>query len=157
MLAQSAMFLPTVSGVYRIRVLGVPAATDTSLNLMARETTLFSPWFFVTTSNGYDAYHEIHNNTEQPVTVTLQALSMAGAPLGTAATFIVPPNATVAPSTKLDLAVTGDGTFGGTVLTHNGAFGAISANTTTLSATTGLAYDSPFTPRALSVVGRPIQ
>jgi hypothetical protein len=157
MFAQTTLFLPATSGTYRIRVLGVPAVTDTSLNLRARETTLFSPWFFVSASNQYDASHEVHNNTNQPVTVTLRAFGVAGVQLGVTHTFTLAANATVAKTALLDLMVAGDGTSGGTGLTHNGAFGAISANTTTASGLTGLAFDSPFTTRNQGATGRPIR
>ena len=69
----------------------------------------------------------------------------------------MPAHATVLKSNKLDLGVTTDETFSGTILTHTGAFGAISANTTTLSATTGLSFDSPFTPRVPATIGAPIR
>jgi hypothetical protein len=111
----------------------------------------------VTTTSQYDGFHEIHNNTSQPVQVTLRAFGPTGAQVGVTHAFTLPANATVAKSSKADLLVTGNGVSGGTVLTHNGAFGAISANTTTLSGLTGLSFDSPFTSRSPANFGRPIR
>ncbi|MEO8358558.1 MAG: hypothetical protein ABI672_00890 [Vicinamibacteria bacterium] len=145
----------TTTGEYRIKLTTCDASGQ-DLNLMVRETTLFSPWFFVTPA--YDSYQTIHNNTSSPVSVTLRATDATGTLVGTALTFTVPANATVFKSTKIDMLVpgTGNGSFGGTTLTHNGAFGAISANTTTLGST-GLSFDSPFTTRDAIVLGSPIR
>ena len=120
---------------------------------MVRETTLFSPWF--STGSGFEAFHQIHNNTEQPVTVTLRGYNSAGVLAGTEVTFVVPPNATVFKTAGGDQAT--GAANGGTVLTHNGAVGAISGNTTTLSGGSGLSFDSPFTPRAHAVLGPPVR
>ncbi|MEO8358559.1 MAG: M4 family metallopeptidase [Vicinamibacteria bacterium] len=152
---QTLLFQPTTSGVYRLRLTGV-AGTPEDVSLLARETTLFSPWLFVTNATSYDAFQTIHNNTAQPVVVTLQALDASGTALGNSITFTVPADATVFKSTKSDMGVAADA-FGGTLLRHDGAFGAISANTTTLSGLTGLSFDSPFTPRSSQVLGSPIR
>ncbi|MEO8360709.1 MAG: putative Ig domain-containing protein [Vicinamibacteria bacterium] len=154
--SQSTLFQPTASGQYLLRVLGQPAAGATAIRIVARETTLFSPWIFVTTASQYESYHTVHNNTSQAVAVTLRAVDATGTTLGNVTTFSIPANATVFRTTKGDLGVAPDA-FGGTMLTHNGAFGAISANTTTLSGATGLSFDSPFAPRAGNVLGSPIR
>ncbi|MEO8359991.1 MAG: carboxypeptidase regulatory-like domain-containing protein [Vicinamibacteria bacterium] len=154
--ARTQIFLPTLSGTYTLRLSGA-GFTREDVQLMVRETTLFSPWFFVTTSNGYDAFYEIHNNTSEPVTVTLRGFGQTGTLVGVAHTFTLAANATAVKSAKSDLLITGDGSFGGTVLTHDGAFGAVSGNTTTLSPSTGLSFDSPFTPRVSATQGLPIR
>jgi hypothetical protein len=153
---ETLTFQPSVSGVYWIRLGGVAAAEE-DVNLLLRETTLFSSGIWVSTTNGYDTYSELHNNTAQPVEITLQAFSLTGTPLGIRHVFILPGNATVAKSAKADLLVTGEGVVGGTVLTHNGAFGAISGNATVLSGLTGLSFDKPFTTRSEAVAGFPIR
>ncbi|MEO8360553.1 MAG: Calx-beta domain-containing protein [Vicinamibacteria bacterium] len=154
--SQSTLFQPTASGQYLLRVLGQPAAGATAIRIVARETTLFSPWIFVTTASQYESYHTVHNNTSQAVAVTLRAVDATGTTLGNVTTFSIPANATVFKTTKGDLGVAPDA-LGGTILTHNGAFGAISANTTTLSGATGLSFDSPYTSRALQTIGLPVR
>jgi hypothetical protein len=69
----------------------------------------------------------------------------------------LPPNATVAKSVKADLTVSGNGITGSMVITHNGAFGALAANATTLSGVTGLSFDAPFTTRSPPVLGLPLR
>jgi hypothetical protein len=142
-MGQSAMFQPDTTGVYRIRVLGAPAVTDTSLTVLVRETTLFSPW--TSRAAGFEGFVEMHNNTNAAISVTLRAYDGAGALQGTALTFSMPANATVfRTATQIGMPVDG---FGGLLLTHTGAFGAVSANITTLNGANGLSFDSPFTPR----------
>ncbi|MEO8360708.1 MAG: Calx-beta domain-containing protein [Vicinamibacteria bacterium] len=151
--AQTVLFRPNSDGVYWIRVVGGPGAL-TAVNVTLRETTLFSPWFFVASSSGYESFHTIHNNTAQPVEVVLRAFGPAGL-IGFTDTFSIPANATVFRTASGNLQ-TGNAN-GGTILTHDGAFGAISANTTTLSGVTGLSFDSPFAYRDGGVLGAPMR
>ena len=153
-LSRSISFRPASTGAYLIRVLGAPSVAEMSMNVVVRETTLFSPWFAA--SPTYNAYYEIHNTTNQPVLVTLQALGSSGTLVGIAYEFTIPARATVFKRAVEDLQVT-LGAVGGTMLTHAGAFGAIVANTTTVSDSTGLSFDAPFTPRDRTISGRPVR
>jgi hypothetical protein len=142
-LGQTSLFQPTATGVYRVRVLGAPAATDTSLTVMVRDTTLFSPW--TSRAAGFEGFIELHNNTKDAVSVTLRGYNSAGALQGAGLTFSIPGNATVF-KTGAEIGVP-VGVAAGVVLTHDGGFGSISGNITTLNGANGLSFDSPFTPR----------
>ena len=86
---RATMIQPVASGIYRIRIVASAWPSSFVVNVLLRETTLFSPWFFVSSSGGYDGYHTIHNNTAQAVSVTLRAHNSTGASVGTA-TFSIP-------------------------------------------------------------------
>ena len=96
---------------------------------------------------------EVHNNTNAALNVTLRAYDSTGALLGAGVTFSRPANAT-AFKTANQIGVPVD-VFAGIVLTHDGAFGAVSANVTTLNTATGLSFDSAFTSRDTGPLGRP--
>jgi hypothetical protein len=119
---------------------------------MVRETTLFSPW--TSLAAGFEGFIEMHNNTNAPLNVTLRAYDSAGALQGGLG-FVLPANATLF-RTASEVGVS-TGVFAGMVLTHDGTFGAISANITTLNGANGLSFDSLFTPREGSFVGRPVR
>lgn len=108
-----------------------------------RETTLFSPW--TSRAAGFEGFIEVHNNTNAAVNVTLAAYDSLGAKQGAGVTFSIPANATVF-KTATETGVPVD-VFAGVVLTHDGTFGAISGNITTLNGANGLSFDSAFTPR----------
>ena len=144
----------TTTGVYRARVVQTSGgAVMHSINVAVRETTLFSPW--ASRAAGYEGFIEMHNNTRASVSVTLRAYGSAGDLLGSAVTFSISAEATTF-KTAGDLGVPLE-MFAGIVLTLNGASGAISANLTTLNGTTGLSFDSPFTPRDGALMGRPVR
>ena len=89
------------------------------------------------------------------INVTLRAYDSAGVLQGAGITFSIPGNATVfKTATEAGVPVN---VFAGIVLTHEGAFGAISANITTLNGANGLSFDSPFTSRSPAVAGLPIR
>ena len=141
---QTTVFQPTATGLYLIKATTTDAMMPSvKVNVRVRETTLFSPW--TSRAAGFEGFMEIHNNTSAALSVTLSAYNNLGVLQGTGLTFPVPANATVFQT------ATGIGvplnTFAGIVLTHNGAFGAVSGNITTLNGVNGLSFDSPFTPR----------
>ena len=144
----TAIFQPTTTGVYKIRVQRVSGgAVSQTVNLMLRETTLFAPW--TSRAAGFEGFIELHNNTNAPVSVTLRGFDAAGALQGAGLTLTLPANATeVRTAFQIGVPVN---VFAGIVLNHDGAFGAVSANITTLNGANGLSFDSPFGLRDSSV------
>jgi glucose/arabinose dehydrogenase len=142
--------IPTSTDTYYVEVRN-PSASPANVRLGVTETTLFSPWFFRSTASGYDGYVEIRNNTDTDITVTVTAFAGSGAIAGTPLTTLVPAAGTLlvvagsAPGSG-GLGVPDD-TSGSVQIAHTGMPGAIAANLTTLSASTGLSFDAPFTPR----------
>lgn len=152
--AFTAVIQPGATGVYKIRVQVVSGGSSTaSVNLLLRETTLFSPW--TSRAAGFEGFVEMHNNTNAPINVKLRAYNNAGVLQGAGATLTLQPNATdFRTATQLGVPVN---VFAGIVLTHDGAFGAVAANITTLNGANGLSFDSPFTPRNPSIQGSPLR
>ena len=144
-LPASMLFQPTTTGVYKFRILRTSGGTTAhSINVVVRDTTLFSPW--TSKAAGFEGFIEMHNNTNAALSVTLRAFNNAGTLEGPGLTMTLQPNATdFKTATQVGVPVN---VFAGIVLTHNGAFGAVAANITTLNAANGLSFDSPFTPRS---------
>ena len=141
---RTTIFQPTATGLYLIHAgTDTLALASTKVNVRVRETTLFSPW--LSKAAGFEGFVELHNNTNAAVSVTLKAYDNAGTLQGAGLTFTIPANATVFQTGGLIGVPVG--VAAGVVLTHNGAFGAISGNITTLNGANGLSFDSPFTPR----------
>lgn len=153
-LPSTLVFRPSTTGIYKIRVLRVSGGVvPHSVNVSLRETTLFSPW--TSRAAGFEGFIEMRNNTNAPVNVTLRGYNNAGALQGAGATLTLPANATeFRTATQIGVPA---GIFAGIVLTHDGAFGAISGNITTLNGATGLSFDSPFTPRDGGWPGPPVR
>ena len=141
--------IPTTSGAHWLRLSTVSAPTaayDVSLILV--ETTLYSPWGFIDDTSAYQAILQIRNNTSSPVTVHVTVYDGTGAAGGIPYQITLQGNANASVSVGPDLQVSGTGGQSGSAqLSHTGPPGALSANMTTLSATTGLSPDAPFTPR----------
>jgi len=93
--------------------------------------------------NGYDAFVEIRNRSTGSVSATVRAYNAAGVIAGSSAVAI-PANGNIAVSVA-SLGVAN--ASGSLTITHNGMPGSIVANATTLSGTTGLSFDAPFTAR----------
>lgn len=110
------------------------------------ETTLFSPWFFRDAGAGYDGFAEIKNTTTSAVTVIVNAYRPNGTISGSSSVAIPPNGVTLVTASSLGAAASG---FGSMSIAHTGKIGAITANMTSLSATTGLSFDAPFTTRQL--------
>ena len=114
------------------------------------ETALFSPWWLVSSTLGWDGYVQLRNNTEQPLDVTVTAYLFDGTTTGTPASGTLPPNGSTnvilgAPVLEGGMAVP-DG-FGSAQISHNGPPGAIVANLTMLNANLAFSYDTVFSPR----------
>ena len=150
----TSLFQPTATGVYKIKVSRVSGGAATgSINVMVRETTLFSPW--LSKAAGFEGFIEIHNNTNAAVSVNLKGFDSTGTLQGAGLTVNVPPNATIF-QTGATIGVPVN-VAAGVVLTHNGAFGAISGNITTLNGGNGLSFDSAFTSRDGAIMGGPVR
>jgi hypothetical protein len=135
--------VPASTGTFRLDVVTVGGSvSSTPGRVVVVETTLFSPWYFVNATNGYDGFIEIRNNSSAAVTAVVTVFRNTGTVAGTSSPSI-PANGTVIVQAS---SLNPDG-FGSVQIAHNGAPGAISANITTLSAMTGLSFDAPFTPR----------
>jgi hypothetical protein len=150
----SMLFQPTATGVYKVRILRISGGTVThSINVAVRETTLFSPW--TSKAAGFEGFVEMHNNTNATISVTLRAYDSSGTLQGAGLTLTLQPNATdFRTAAQIGVPVN---VFAGIVLTHNGAFGAVTANITTLNGANGLSFDSPFTARRGELQGLSIR
>jgi hypothetical protein len=136
-----------VTNSYYVRIYKLGCCTGRTGNFQFRviDTTLVSPWWFVSGAAGYDAYIELANTTTVAVSVTVTVRAANGTTLGTS-------TASIPVGGNLALPVSGFGGgissgSGSTQVSHNGPPGAIVGNVTTLSAVTGLSFDSPFSPR----------
>lgn len=125
------------------------------------ETTLHCPWFF--SGNGFEAFILIRNTVREPVAATVTLRSTAGAILGTQ-TGTVPGNGSLnllvsAPSPggfnlpsasgSVEIAYGTPEPLGSPLnATAQGPPGALMANVTSVSFSTGVSFDTPFTPRA---------
>ena len=139
--AETLTVFTTTTGSHFIQV---PTYYSTgSFYFSIRETTLFSPW--LSKGAGFEGFIELHNNTNALVSVFLRGHDSLGNVQGAGLAVFIPANATVF-KTGAEIGVP-VGVFAGVVLTHNGSFGAISGNITTLNGANGLSFDSPFTPR----------
>lgn len=132
--------IPTTTGVHRISVDNTNLTAGYTVNVMLVETTLFSPWYFA--AGSYDGYITIRNNTSSTLAVTITVYNAAGGVVGTTTVSIPANGNTFVTATSL-----GATSSGSVQLAHNGSLNAIAANITTLSATTGLSFDAPFTAR----------
>jgi len=137
----ASVYTPTTTGQYYVRINAVDAGTMT---LLVVETTLASPWYFVSPGGGYDSYVEVRNNTAQTIQVTVRAYADSGTLVGSQAVTLGA-NANTFVRIGADLGIVSGS--GSVTITHDGMPAAVVANTTTLSGLTGLSFDSPFTPR----------
>lgn len=135
-------YQPTASGSYYVRVSNGVASAQ-SINVMMIETTLFSPWWYVAASAGYDSWVQLRNNTGQAIAVTVRAYGPTGTVQGSS-TLNLSANGTQL--LQVSTLVPGGG-LGSMSISFDGPPGSIVANTTTLSGATGLSFDSPFSPR----------
>ncbi len=135
--------IPSVTSTYSWRLVG-GSPYNFEVHILAIETTLFSPWYFVDVSSGYDGFVEIRNNTRENLDVTVTAYDSSGSPVGTKA-ITLPANGNDVVQIGTEFAIAGG--FGSVQIAHYGMPGAVSANITTLSPTTGLSFDAPFNPR----------
>ena len=117
----------------------------TTVRVVVFDTTLYSPWFFVNTASGYDAYVEIRNTTSQSVSVTVTAQAANGTTVGTPVTRTVPGDGGTVVVIGLDMGIMSGS--GSVRIAHNTNPGGLIANVTTISGVTGLSFDAPAAPR----------
>jgi hypothetical protein len=137
---EAAAITPTFFQRYYARVLNNSGSQQT-IKAIVIETTLASPWYFV--SSEYEGFVEIRNQTDQSVSVTVRAYDSSGTIAGQT-TLALSANGTAVVQVGATLGVSG---FGSATITHDAMPGGVVANITTLSAMTGLSFDAPFTPR----------
>ena len=111
------------------------------------DTALTGPWFFVDGPSTYNGFIEIANTTTDPVTITVTIRNSSGATIGVPQTRGVPGYGNLALNARTDFGVTVANGGGSVQIAHDGPPGAIFANVTSLSALTGLSFDSPLTRR----------
>jgi hypothetical protein len=119
------------------------SGTAYSVRTRIVETTLFSPWFFV--GSDYSAYTVLRNTTRISVSYTINWRNLAGTIVATS-DGTLPANGTtfINGASLAPVVVAGSGSV---EITYVGSPGAIVANTTVLSPTTGLSFDAPFAMR----------
>lgn len=120
--------------------------TGDAFNFRVRlvETTLFSPWYFV--GGDYSAYTVLRNTTDLVLVYTINWRNGAGTIVGTVSSTLEG-NAGTFIDARSIMGVLPTHTNGSVEIVYNSAPGAIVANTTVLSATTGLSFDAPFVLR----------
>jgi hypothetical protein len=133
--------IPGTTETFFVRVTNNHSGTADTRMIMV-ETTLFSAWYFVSSSGGYNGFIEIRNNTSASMAPVVTVYRNDGTVAGTE-TPTIPANGTALVTAS---SLNPDG-FGSVQIAHRGMPGALAANITTLSATTGLSFDAPFTPR----------
>jgi hypothetical protein len=152
--ADSTTQLDTGSGA-DARACFVAPATETELlrvtqsdvgtrqhRLTVVETTLWANWFFI--GGDYSSYTILRNTTAEPVTATITWRSQTGANIGVE-TVAIPSGGVIYREAR---AATGGGTPTGSVeIAHDGEPQALVGSHTTLSATTGLSFDTILTQR----------
>lgn len=127
----------------KIRVTHNDGAVSRTYFLRAVETTLFCPWFFI--GEDYQAFSLLRNTTDASVSVTVTWRNLAGTVLATTTTT-ASANGTLALNAR-DFFGPEVSPNGSVEVAHNGSEEAIQGSTTTLSGTTGLAFDALFTQR----------
>jgi hypothetical protein len=132
---------PAATGTFYVKLTNTGPNT-TLTDMIMIETTLFSPWYFVSSAAGYNGFIEIRNNTSAPALVVTTVYRDNGTVAGSD-TRTIPANGTGLVTAN---SFVPDG-FGSVQIAHQEMPGGIAANITTLSASTGLSFDSPFTPR----------
>lgn len=136
-------FIASVTGDFRIRVDETLARTYT-VRVAFIETSQFSPWWFVGSTN--QAFAEIRNTTQSAINVTLTARGSNGTACGSS-TVVIPANGNTAIAIKT-LGTCAASVSGSADIAHDGQAGAVVANITTIDAVTaGTSFDAPFSPR----------
>jgi hypothetical protein len=138
----SKAIVPGSTGSYFLRLknnLGSTAETHAAMV----ETTLFSPWYFVSSGAGYDGFIEIRNSTSHTATGVVVTVFRDDGAVAGSTTLTIPANGTaLVPASSLN-----PNGFGSVQIAHREMPGSLTGNVTTLSSTTGLSFDSPFTSR----------
>ena len=106
------------------------------------DTSIKNPWFFI--AGDYNAFSEISNASDQPVSGHIYFWGANGA-LVNSTTFSLngAGNVAINAADFVNRLVVSNGS---TTITHTGGWGDIVAGCTTLSGTTGLSFDTYYTP-----------
>ncbi len=131
------------TGQIFVRVTPFNATDNFTFRFRIVETTLFGNHFFI--GGDYGAYTIIRNTTDAGVSATVTWRNLAGASVGST-NVVVPANGGVFLNARdfVNAAVTSSGNV---QIAHPGSPQAIVATSTTLSATTGLSFDTIFFQR----------
>lgn len=135
--------IPTFTGTMYIEVSNFTAAGSYTVITAFQETTIFASWWYV--AGDYNAFAEIKNATAESLSYTLTAYGANGAACGTS-TGSLNGNGSTAINIK-GLGTCATVGSGNAQIAFQGPPGAVIGNITTLSGTTGLSFDAPFTPR----------
>jgi len=137
-LGSRACFIATADGNHFVRVTDVGTGTHT-FNVRVVETTLWASWFFI--ADDYNAFALLRNTTSETVSYTMRWRNPAGTMVGTTS-GAVGANAGIGINAK-SFVINQSLNFNGTVeIAHTGSPEALVGQVTTLSATTGLGFDS---------------
>jgi hypothetical protein len=110
--------------------------------LRITDTTIYSPWWYVSRADGYNAFITMSNTTNATVVSIVTARDNAGIAVGSQ-TVTLPANG----NTVIPLTTFVSSGFGSASIAHGGAPGAIAADITTMSPVTGLSFGAVFSPR----------
>ena len=133
---------PVSSGTYVLRV-NNNVALAYSIQIVAIETSLFSPWWFVGGNN--QSFVTLRNNMDASTSVTLNLYHNNGSICGTE-TFSLGANDTTFRRVN-DFPTCVTAVFGSATIIFWGSPNGVSANTTTIDAVQGISFDAPFNPR----------
>lgn len=143
-------FIPTLATqAYWIRMSRSVCCTGRTGNLQFQisDTTLHGPWWFVNSGSGYNAFFEIANISTAAVNIEVTIRQANGAVIGAKQSRLIPAFGNIAMSAASDFGAVVTAASGSAQISHDGPPGAIVANTTSLSGTQGLSFDSPFLSR----------
>jgi len=142
-LSRACFVAPTSQSIF-IRITRFSGSADFWFAPRARETTLFSNWFFV--GSDYHAYAILRNTTGSTLAYTVRWRDATGAIVGTVVSTIAGNGGALLDARNVAGALAA---VSGTVeIVHNGSPDAIMATTTVLSSTTGLSFDTFFSKRS---------
>jgi len=130
----------------KVNIATAPLATQ-YLRFRVVDTTINSPWFFVDGPTSYNGWIELANTTNTAVQLTVTIRNGAGSTLGTPQTRVISAYGNNLLNARTDFGSTIASGSGSVQIAHDGAPGAIVGNVTSMSATTGLSFDSPMTRR----------
>ncbi len=137
-LGSRACFIATIDGNHFVRVTDVGTGIHT-FNVRVVETTLWASWFFI--GGDYSAFTLLRNTTTENVSYTMRWRNTAGTMVGTTSGS-VGNNAAIGINAK-SFVVNQSLNFNGTVeIAHTGSPDALVGQVTSLSAVTGLGFDS---------------
>jgi hypothetical protein len=135
-------FIAPASEATYVRVADLPAGTN-YYTLRLVETTIWASWFFI--GGDYNSFVLLRNTTNTNVNYTMTWRNPAGAIVGSTS-GTVSGNAAIVLNTRTY--VTNPAEANGSVeIAHTGSPQALGGQVTTLSATTGLNFDSAFFQR----------